>query len=401
MKIDTVDIKGFKSLSNLRIDHLDPHLNLFIGVNGAGKSSILDSIAILLTAFTSRLTTTSSKGTPIPVNDISRGHSNCSMTLTLYDGVNWTKARSKKLQKDTESDYSKLNTYTQPFREQLDQNLPISVPIIIHYGVKRSVTDIPLRFPKEEHPAPTATYANWLDSKASYRDIFPWLRGEEDYENELIRDNPEKRLPGLEALRKAMKIILPEYSDMRVRRKPHLEVVLKKNGEDFPLSQLSDGEKCYIALVCDIVRRLSLANPKTDILEGKGIVLIDEVDLHLHPSWEQTIMERLHYAFPNIQFIVTAHSPLVASHFDGRVFGVSNGTVKPLPRLFGLDYSTILQDWMCTPPTNKEVTSLFELLNAYQEYGMETQADAIRKKLSYQYHISEKDEAYKRLYKAK
>ena len=397
MKIDYIDIKGFRRFINARLCNFDPHLNLLVGINGAGKSSILDAIAILLTAFTSRLTTSNSKGSKISVNDIKRGMSNCSLTLTLDNGTSWKKSVTRKLDKDEESDYSHLNEYTQKYRQRLDAQEVISVPIIVHYGVKRSVTDIPLKFPKSDSVSPTLAYKNWIDSKASYRDIFPWIRGEEDYENELIRDNPEARVRGLQALRKAMRTILPEYSDMRVRRKPHLEVILNKNGEDLPLSQLSDGEKCYIALVCDIVRRLSLANPKNDILTGEGIVLIDEVDLHLHPTWEQTIMEKLHSVFPNIQFIVSAHSPLVASHFNGRVFAVSNGEAYTLPRIYGLDYSTILQDWMNTSPENKEINSLVDLFKTYQENGMEKQAEAVKQKLRDIYGGDENAEIFKRL----
>lgn len=382
MRIQKIEITDFRGLSNVTIDNLDKNLNLLMGVNGAGKSSILDSIALLLTAFTSRLSTATSKGTPIAANDIKRdSHRGCMMSIFLDNGVMWSKFRTRKMEKKEESDFTALNEYTKPIRQQLDEEKIVCVPIVVHYGVRRSVTDIPLKFPNAEDTRPTACYKDWLDSKASYRDIFPWLRAEEDYENELIRDNAEARDRGLEALRAAMRIIFPEYSDLRVRRKPHQEVVLKKEKEELPLSQLSDGEKCYIALVCDIVRRLSLANPVGNILQGEGIVLIDEVDLHLHPSWEATVMEKLHEVFPNIQFIVSAHSPLVASHFDGQVYGVRNGEVTPLPRLFGLNYSTILQDWMMSDSENKEMKILADLYKMYKEYNMQNQAEVVWSKI--------------------
>lgn len=382
MKIQSIEIKGFRRFADITISNLNPYLNLLIGINGAGKSSVLDAVALMLTAFTSRLTTVNSKGKNIQHNDIKRGLSKCSVKLTLDNGVEWTKIVTRKLNKDSESDYTQLVEFTREYRQSLDDRKPISVPVIVHYGVKRSVTDIPLRFPKADSQSPAEAYKDWIDSKASYRDIFPWLRGEEDYENERRNDDPEFRLRSLEALRKAMKMLLPGYTDMRVRRKPHLEVVVKKNGEDLPLSQLSDGEKCYIALVCDIVRRLSIANPVSDILSGDGIVLIDEVDLHLHPSWEQTIMEKLHGIFPNIQFIVSAHSPLVASHFDGQIYAMKDGNVVPLPRLYGVDYSTILHDWMETSPDNKKISSLSDLYRSYIHNGMLPQAEAVKQKLS-------------------
>lgn len=381
MRIDSVIIRNFKIISTSEIVHLDPHLNLFIGVNGAGKSTILDAIARMLSAFIARLSTPDNLGAKINSEEIQNGKSECSITLTIDNGVSWTKYKSKKLNKTESSDFRQLREYTNIYRIKLDSNEIVNIPVIVHYGVKRAVSSISLRSQKKAVSSPTLAYKNWYDSKASYQDIFPWIREEEDYENELIRDNPDARDRGLEALRKAMLRIFPEYTDMRVRRKPRLELIIKKNNNEFAFSELSDGEKCYIALVCDIVRRLTLANPTGDILDGNGIVLIDEIDLHLHPTWEQTVMEKLHAAFPNIQFIVTAHSPLVASHFDGNVYAVNNGEVVPLPRLFGLDYSTILQDWMGTRPDNRQISSLVDLYRTYTKNGMSKQASGVKSRL--------------------
>ena len=398
MKIQSLRINNFRGLSDVTINNFDPHLNLFIGVNGAGKSSVLDAIVLLLTSFTARLSTSNSKGMPIPTNDIRKdAREGCSLNITMDNGFGWTKHRTRKMEKKEVSDYDQLNILTKDLRMQLDDQQPICLPMIVHYGVKRSITDIPLKFTNASEPNPSSAYKDWVDSKASYRDIFPWLRNEEDYENEMIRDNPNARDRGLEALREAMRRIFPEYTDLRVRRKPHQEVVLKKNGEELPLSQLSDGEKCYIAFVCDIVRRLSLANPVGNVLDGEGIVLIDEIDLHLHPSWEQTAMAKLHETFKNIQFIVTAHSPLVASHFDGQVFAVKDGNVIVLPRLTGLDYSTILQDWMDTTDDNREISSLVELFKAYSDNGMEAQANAVKLKLLNLLHGDANAEIMRRL----
>lgn len=398
MKIKSLTIQDFRGISDVHITEFNKNLNLLIGINGSGKSSILDSIALLLTSFTSRLTTSNSKGQMILISDIKReSRKGCTLSITMDNEVYWNKHRTRSMDKKEESDYSSLNEYTKEFRMRLDNMEKICLPIIVHYGVKRTITDIPLKFPTENNLLATAAYKDWIDSKASYRDIFPWLRGEEDYENEIRVDDPNARDRGLEALREAMRKIFPEYENLRVKRKPHLEVVLRKKGEELPLSQLSDGEKCYIALVCDIVRRLSLANPTGNILNGEGIVLIDEVDLHLHPSWEQSVMEKLHLTFPNIQFIVSAHSPLVASHFDGQVFAVNNGTVTPLPRLFGLDYSTILQDWMGTSSGNKEINSLLELYKAYKENEMQPQADSVKRRILELLHNDTAAEILKKL----
>ena len=89
-------------------------------------------------------------------------------------------------------------------------------------------------------------------------------------------------------------------------------MLINKNGLDLPVNTLSDGEKCLFSLVGDLARRLALANPNlTDPLQGSGIVLIDEIDLHLHPAWQRKIVGQLKDTFPNCQFIITSHSPQV------------------------------------------------------------------------------------------
>lgn len=88
------------------------------------------------------------------------------------------------------------------------------------------------------------------------------------------------------------------------------------------LSQLSDGYQSTMAWAGDLVSRLARTYPNTEsLLEQEGIVLIDEVDIHLHPTWQRKILNQLRNTFPNIQFIVTTHSPLVtASAGEGELF---------------------------------------------------------------------------------
>jgi predicted ATP-binding protein involved in virulence len=90
---------------------------------------------------------------------------------------------------------------------------------------------------------------------------------------------------------------------------------MDKDGQQFSINQLSDGEKCYLTLVGDIARMLAMTNRgDADPLLGKGCILIDEVDLHLHPVWQSEILGRLTQIFPGCQFILTTHSPFVVSN---------------------------------------------------------------------------------------
>jgi predicted ATP-binding protein involved in virulence len=89
-------------------------------------------------------------------------------------------------------------------------------------------------------------------------------------------------------------------------------MVVEKEGEELNVSQLSDGEKCLLALAGDLARRLALANPGLeDPTNGQAIVLVDEIELHLHPTWQRNAIPCLEQTFPNCQFIVSTHSAAV------------------------------------------------------------------------------------------
>jgi predicted ATP-binding protein involved in virulence len=119
----------------------------------------------------------------------------------------------------------------------------------------------------------------------------------------------------LKIVAKAIEQFIPNYSSLRVKRMPRPHMLINKGDEEFNLNQLSDGEKNLITLVGDIARRLAIANPNSkEPLKGNGIILIDEIDLHLHPSWQRLMIPRLSKVFPNCQFIVSTHSPQVLNH---------------------------------------------------------------------------------------
>lgn len=116
-----------------------------------------------------------------------------------------------------------------------------------------------------------------------------------------------------------------------------------------PLHSLSDGYRAFIALVGDLLYHLSSVCPDDkEITDLSGVVLIDEIDLHLHPRWQLRVIRDLAETFPNLQFIVTSHSAIVAGTLyaeDIRVMGESDGeiTVRRLEEhIHGLSADQIL-----------------------------------------------------------
>jgi predicted ATP-binding protein involved in virulence len=185
--------------------------------------------------------------------------------------------------------------------------------------------------------------------------------------------------------------MVPSFSNPRTQLRPFRFLIdWKKNGElqSLRIDQLSDGHKSILSIVMDIASRMAQANPnKKDILETEGIVMIDEIEMHLHPSWQQTVLPDLQKTFPNVQFIISTHSPQVVTTVpskririieNGKVYTPSTGTQgaeasRILKRVFGVDLR---------PKDDPNVILLNEYLSlVYQEKWDSQEAEEKRRKL--------------------
>lgn len=135
----------------------------------------------------------------------------------------------------------------------------------------------------------------------------------------------------LDALREAARRFLPECENLRVVMDPKPSLLIDKERKTLDVRQLSDGERGMLALVLDLAQRLSQANPglENPIREGEAVVLIDELDLHLHPKWQRQIVRQLTETFPNCQFIATTHSPfIIQSLIQGNLINLDDREQK-------------------------------------------------------------------------
>ena len=167
----------------------------------------------------------------------------------------------------------------------------------------------------------------------------------------------------LEAVRAALLLFMPEFINLTVRRNP-LRMEVEKNGKPLTVNQLSDGEKCLMALVGDLARRMSIANPaRENPLEGEGVILIDEIDLHLHPKWQRMIIPKLLEVFPNAQFIISTHSPHVITQVQPESLFLlkqtDSGIVAEQPtESYGKSVERILEDLMGLETTRPDEVSV-------------------------------------------
>lgn len=364
MIIKSLEYINYRGLRNGSID-FDPRLTVVVGKNGSGKSSVLQAVAIAVSWIVARIKSEKGVGQYIDDLSVTNGHQNAQI-MAEFDEFGTMAIPNKTktgLPKRYSIDLNGLRRYSNEIRQQLEvTHFKNSVPVFALYGVKRAVIDIPLRIRNtEEHML--ETYSDCLHGAAKFREFFMWFRNQEDLENELRLDQgrgEDYSSRELGAFRRAMQRFMPEYTHVRVRRKP-LRMTVCKNGEELNVAQLSDGEKIYLALIGDLCRRLALANPTfEDPLEGRGIVLIDEVDLHLHPEWQGEVAERLTRVFPNLQFIISTHSSQVINRVaTDKLRLLGNGAVARADYGYGMPTHVVLKDIMGVESEQpKEVTAV-------------------------------------------
>ncbi|WP_293129469.1 AAA family ATPase [Microcoleus sp. bin38.metabat.b11b12b14.051] len=387
------------------------NVTVFVGNNGTGKTSILEALATSLSWFIARLRTEKGNGSLIREDVILNAANAAAIEIEIYDSFgasahqnesenrfHWTVAKNRTGRKSPYA--SNLNNCTRlanRYRDVLTYDDNTSLPLIAFYPVERSVIDIPLKIRTKHTFLQLNGYDNALSHGVDFRRFFEWFREREDAENESgisedmfselrtrlgTNQNVWQQLKELQAsakdrqltaVRAAIHHFMPHMDRLRVRRKPRLHMAIDKNGETLNVAQLSQGEKSLMALVGDIARRLAMLNPALDNpLTGDGIVLIDEVDLHLHPSWQRSLCDRLVETFPNCQFVLTTHSPLVISDCQNvLVYSLTDGELQELPSQYGQDVNTVLLDVMNTSIRNQEIDSrLNDLLDAIQESNL-------------------------------
>ena len=384
MKLRGMTIRDFKGIREISLE-LNGKNTIFFGVNGTGKSSFLAAINYCFWIWINRLNP--SQGTTyksfLP-ELIHAGHSEFLIeTNIVLNGSDYTLSRTcKKTSKGIKAELLKNNydAFVSAFNLLLS-DADGNIPIFVNYGTNRTVLDIPLRIRKKHDFSKLTALERAIENFLDFRTFFEWYRNQEDIENERIRETGDTQYQDiqLKCVRKAVEAILNNVSNLRVKRNP-LRMIVNKGSLTVSVDQLSDGEKCTLALIGDLARRIALANPNRDNpLEGEGVVLIDEIELHMHPSWQRRILGLLKQVFPNIQFIVTTHSPQVLGEVDDS-FNVYNlflnekmeTNVNLLHRMDGYDSNMILETFMGTRSVNQNFSDLLEQTSdAIQDHHFE------------------------------
>ncbi|RUS02346.1 AAA family ATPase [Pectobacterium polaris] len=330
MKIAKIRLTNFRCFEDFNID-FDPRLTVLIARNGKGKSTLLDAVALALGPFLTRLPGVkglSFKKTDFRINENGIQPSYMRISCASTTDVAWDRTERRDLTKKTLDSIPQgfglkaLNDYVDTFIDSHNEHKPYTLPVFIYYGTGRGVFDVPLRKRAfNKHFSRFEALDGALESKTNFRRFVQYFYFLEEKESRLQKEQRsfDIELPELKAIRLAVEKLLPEFRNIRSVEPAGIMVDWSKsaeNGENIlqklRIEQLSDGYRTTLAMVMDIAARIAEANPFSDNpLGSEGIILIDEVDLHLHPEWQREFLPRLISVFPNIQFIVSTHSPFI------------------------------------------------------------------------------------------
>lgn len=192
MYIQKLTLTNFRGIKTLALDFHE-HLNAFVGTNGAGKSTVLDAVAILLSWAVNRLRHAGTSGRPIQEDDIANGKSSSSIELSClgqHGEIEWklVKIRKGHGAQEERSNLASLNEFTKNLQEKIAvKNEQINLPLFVYYPVNRAVLDIPLRIREKHSFSLFSAYDDALTSGANFRTFFEWFREREDLENENMR----------------------------------------------------------------------------------------------------------------------------------------------------------------------------------------------------------------------
>lgn len=388
MKLKSITLQNFKGIEKLTIV-LDGKTTVLFGINGVGKSTILRAVDLIYANIIAKLIGTGKKrSAELDYDDISYGRSkaNINAVFSFEDGTEMKYSRSIDRATGKKHNIAELKLLVEKFEdsylvkghddgngnwvEEVDNK---NMPVFVNYGVNRIVLDVPVRASKEQFVKLDA-FDKAIESTIDFRNLFKWFRNQEDIENQAkVRDNSEYEDKSLSAVKQAMLAMLDGFEDIHIDRKP-LAMKVRKDGKYLTINQLSDGEKCTIALFGDLARRMALANPERENpLEGTGVVLIDELDLHMHTSWQRKVLSVLKNTFPNIQFIITTHSPQILGEVDDTFnlfYMFKDGkkiALKSYKSFMGWDTNVILEEVMNTASVNQDIKRMLDKMYLFIE----------------------------------
>jgi predicted ATP-binding protein involved in virulence len=396
MKIDKIRLKNFRAYQEIELE-FHPNFNIVIGINGTGKTAVLEALTIAIGSFF--LGVDYAETRHIKSEDIRITNTEYDMNEQFpveveawgeLDGqkLHWLRELTGPKNKTTYVNAMEIKNASKAIQDKIREGQLIDLPVITYYSTERLW---------KERPDTTLLsgsrlqdgYYNGLKATSNNKFFSKWFEKEE-----IVVLQQKKDSAGLQVVRKAITNCIENCENLYFDYNRQELVMEYKDGRKLPFKYLSDGVRNMLAMIADIAFRCSILNPhlKEEAAEKTtGVVLIDELDLHLHPSWQKKVIKTLKDAFPNIQFIVTTHSPLILSSMQDRVITIQGNTAYYPTNVYGKTANQILRDLMAT---TERMESVQEKLDDYFELiesGEGTSEEALKLRAELAQNIGNED----------
>lgn len=345
MYFERTEIQNFKGIEKMNLE-FSSGVNLLIGNNGVGKTTVLEALALSIQTYFSRMNDIAKKSikkddvhfTSNLVGDASqhRVYSNPTVIKSKinFGGVEYSSEISREDETNATRTKYAGKELAAAGRELLNSQTEI-LPVICYFSTSRVV---------DTQKASTSSVGkNKLnDRRCGYMDCLNATLDRKaltDWAFKMAMAEYKKGMPiaEYEAFKKAVGTFMQKMNDLDEiplveYTRDFEDITYTENGKTMLVNYLSAGYQSLLWMLMEISFRIALLNPEmSDYSQAEGIVLIDEIDMHLHPRWQWKILDALHSSFPKVQFIAATHSPIIISSFrDAKLLSIGQNGVEEL-----------------------------------------------------------------------
>lgn len=401
MRLDQLHIQNFRCYEDATFD-FQPGFNLVVGVNGSGKTSLLQAIAAsffefgehvgakqpCLQAKDIRFVIDSINGRTRleridPVRVTAKGH--------IFNATEWKLVHAGETEPYLVE--SEIDQQIQTVKNCINTAIRVDLPVLAFYRANRhwKSADVSAEFAAQQRPSRFDGYNNWFDAVAELKDFESWLIGRTlERMQDLLeaKSTPSQYDDELASVNQAIQFAIPGAHSLRYDIRLQSLLISLDGDKTIPFYELSDGQRGMVALFADIARRMCILNPHLgqDVLKNTpGIIIVDELDIHLHPAWQRSVVPALKTAFPKVQFIAASHSPQIIGSLQPAEVILLNDRESSHPRVtYGLDSSRVLEEVMGVSEREPEIENLLsELFSTIEDNDFQkakTQLQALREK---------------------
>jgi predicted ATP-binding protein involved in virulence len=327
MRLSSLRVGNFRCFENCSLN-FHPQLNVFVGGNGSGKTAFLfacrNAVGSILNGFPVKWTEQAALSEyDLRYNfDVSTNKFNRQSELSISFTINEPQLFGKRILRKRELGQKGKGSFkvtgdvvnwTKALSKNIANGDSIDLPVLLFLGTER------FKIERKEYERTTLDdrfegYFNAMNGKSATHKFEKWFFNRDigDFQNK--QQQLGRNFTDIELLRNAVSEFYPHADRIYYNFDVEQLVLVLKSGEHKPLRDLSDGER-FMLLTCITIAyyciQLNLHLGENCLKESKGVVIIDEIDLHLHPKWQREIVPLLLKTFPQIQFIITTHSPQV------------------------------------------------------------------------------------------